>query len=451
MNFDNQPTIRALPSVNVGEVSEGTTPAIAAFMKAFQQGTIDADAIQSAFRSGVENVSKLSATQKQVQQDKLDKQIAPLIAKRKALEEQSAIDINPSKTAATIGANEVAAGKLEIAKRQLPGESAIADAVTRVGVDSTKQAQQVMDKDPSGASLSAMQWHEKNIGPVPTFADGEVDVDSMRQTVDEVVKYNSSLKEQGVNAAAKAATIKSAVEKGVSLYNPNGTPRPIQDVEAEALKAPPILTQKEVDAHVASARSSDASLEGIQLARSYVNDVKTTPVGPGASEGSTVNQWWNATKAFFGNEAGVEKARQQNELEQQLSQGVLTAIKALAGSGAGRIMQSEVRLMERGQPHISSNKLTWNRWLDKAEKMITNARKDAIAPLPPAVAQNLPAPPASGVPQPSNTTAKLPGIPANAEAISKAENRTLVRTQAEFDKLGAGHPFVDSYGVRGMK
>lgn len=432
MNFDNQPTIRALPSVNVGEISEGTTPAIAAFMKAFQQGTIDADAIQSAFRSGVENVSKLSATQKQVQQDKLDKQIAPLIAKRKALEEQSAIDVNPSKTTAAIKANEVSAKTSDFLGTKISSEA----ETQRLNEIETQEARDAR-ADGSGEEI-LKRYKALGKGVIRNYAGdggGSLDIDKM-----EAELKNSTA------SAQNSKLYQNAAEMGVNPKDAQGNWKPEGVLLSEMAVASQkkVLTPVQKGEELASIGAAESTLGDMKNAAESLFELNPDGTMKKDAQGNAIEKSHNITGPLIGTWVGQlwNKVYSVVDGKSFVDQQALKRLHSnltrdLASSLKGPLSEKELKFLQESLPNITDDETTWQKYLERFIPIMASNIKRRKEALTTGAAPTAGAPAAPAAPEAtSGPTGWID--PSSPDYATKSASAVQVSTPADLSKLKPG-------------
>ncbi len=424
---DTGPTVPILPLGSLELGQNGSTPAIQALQNAFASGAIDFETINKHFGDAPRMQAEALINQAKSEQAKGDIAIQPVKNELSQITGDIAIGQGRNTLAMQPQINSI--------------EQAKADAATR-RIDQLNQAGNL----PGNLRESAQYWFDHDLGPLP-MKNGTLDVDTLQSGVERVREGKIDSAAGGAAKAHEAAVYKEAVDSHIDT-----TGLTLPQIEAKLAQIPGKETADTDMGGLKLIRQVDATQPDINLARQYVNDARNVPVGPGIGEGSKVNQWWTKLRAAWG--FANDKYVEQNELENRLANGVLDSIRALAGSGAGRIMASEVDKMASAQPKIESDKTTWLRWLDKAENLLKAARSDSLSRLSPTAKNQLynnptiptnsdpdKVPPAPGTPAP----AAAPVDPRVAPLISQGRD---VKTSMDYAKIPPGQPYVFQGEVR---
>lgn len=428
--------IRPIASLPV----ESDSPAIAALQNAVKQGATDYDAIASHFMQGArdsEERQKMAAAKKERADEELIRP-AKTAAKLKELEQQVAElkvraantafgeTIRPQTEAAARGAADLKVSSLQDV------QSARDTALKAVADFNADRAKIGVPPDPQvEADVNYWLSNYDKLGPVPT-TEGVLDLQALR----------SGLSRVGVSAANNQGhknNLAVLLKAGQPTTNPDGTPLTPEQAAVEAAKWAG-STPKDVESHLGKIALLDEAIPALKKIQAIVNDPKIETVGPGYGQGSWVNEQYQKTKALLGGDA--TKYTRQQIMRQGISTGILDRIKSFAGTGVGRIMASEVALMEQELPHLNSTKENWNQWIDKAGRILQKGRTLAAQALPEGARSDIPE---------GETFTPSSTAPAGTSPGSSKESAVTVTSQAAYEALPHQTWYVDSKGTRAFK
>lgn len=451
-------TFNIRPIANIQPVD--STPAVVALQNAVQQGVTDYDSIAKHFMQGARDRQEREDMEvKSLARESTKKDFADAEALRPQVQ-----DVKIQSIKAKLAELQDSLDTLEIKKAVRPDtDAAIRDvaAVNRTAaeIERTLTADQVkmvddLEKMQRGFGITpdptlrpkVLEWvrNNKTLGPVP-MKDGIVDTEALDAGLNVI---HQSAKP---DSPAMKALVAKATQLGQPIYNDDGTRKTAAEL-TQQFEERGVMPQKEVDAHIAQVSRLDQAIPALNQAREFVNDPQVKTVGAKWNEGTLLARKYAQLKAYLGGDA--TKFSRQQELQQLIANSVLNEIKSFAGTGVGRIMQSEVALMKEKMPSIDNPVDVWNRYLNEVQNMMTKARKLQADALPKYYRDQLPPPPPGYVVPGDPLTSGLPGgetPPGQGAPGSSALNPTTVTTAAQYNALPAGTFYRDSQGNVGHK
>jgi hypothetical protein len=418
--FDNSPVISpnalAAGSPQPAIYQAQLTPALAALEDAWRQGIIKIDDMQKA---GI--APKIYAA-KGAEAD---------LARQQAVADQGLVQPRAGLARAKIGAD------LQVLPSSTAAGIAQNDAVVQTAkpiADLTVAKANAGVAEMPSATTAAIAQNQATATTAPSQAaatKAESDFTTKLYTDPDYQKllFQSKMFSTPAWQAAKEAADKTGrydvLAKG--MHEGKDAATVLNDISTQPMRP----TREEA---LAGANNLPALQSGLGLIQKAREVVKTPGiVGEGLGEANIISQYGTHVKAAAGSaySKGVDDAR--TTLQMTLAQGILSAIRSLAGSGAGRVMQSEIQKMGDTMPPLDRSPKVWNDWLDERENLL----KRAII-----------------INQKMSEEAGFSATPGTAPAAAPAASgkpRTLVKSQADYDALPSGTPVIDAAGNTGTK
>lgn len=363
----------ALPTSDVGPTVTGTlsapfttqditlSPAIAQLWDMYQRGLVTNEQLQELRNnantkaqtdvSDINRKNQLNA--EDIEQSKSNMANIPIRSRAEAARAQQFLDVAPSSTAAQINTNEL-----------VPKANRYKETVLGAQQPGADLAKTEAEQAPSGWQSEARDMYQSIVGKPLMKADGSYDYEGMNTAIAPFRSARVTAQMMTKNPQWDAL-VDAAKQKGdyTALANVFSGKSTMTDELNRLGNSPPAATREELGQFGQGVISAGTAVSKMSRANSILAN---NPGIFGAARGSGLGQGIERGAAVVGIEKAKQDRSDRQEMYQSLGQGILDAIKSLAGTG-NRVMKAELEQMNQVQPKEDATADVWKRWLKEKQ------------------------------------------------------------------------------------